>query len=361
MNPASETNKPAIGKINQDIKTCLFLLGSRFRYFNRPVFYFVAAVIIFLSGYWCGGEKLAVGYMGGQIREGGYEYINPLLECDIAKESIPRYFSFESETKRQIKKILSNHPNTTLALYFRNLNNGPWFGINEEEEFIPASLLKVPVMIAYLKQAETDPSVLGQQLTVIKEKGIDYRQNIAPSSQVEIGKSYAVSELLHYAIAHSDNHATITLIDGLPAENINKVYADLNLPLPKGTDKTNASEAAVSVKNYASFFRILYNASYLNEQMSEYALKMLTEVDFRDGIIAKIPPDIKVAHKFGERGLENSVQIHDCGIVYAPNYPYLICIMTRGSNMAENEKLIAETSRIVFEEVIKNKNNFKRE
>jgi beta-lactamase class A len=88
---------------------------------------------------------------------------------------------------------------------------------------------------------------------------------------------------------------------------------------------------------------------------------MLTEVDFRDGIIAKIPPDIKVAHKFGERGLKNSVQIHDCGIVYAPNYPYLICIMTRGSNMAENEELIAETSRIVFEEVIKNKDNFKRE
>lgn len=361
MSPASDMNKLAISKSHRDAKTCLFLLESRFRYFNRPVFYFAAAVIIFLAGYWYGGIKNACDYTGGQIREGGYEYINPLLECDIAKESIPRYFSFESETKRQIKKILDDYPNTTLALYFRNLNNGPWFGINEEEEFIPASLLKVPVMIAYLKQAEADPSILEQRLTAIDKKGVNYRQNIAPSSQVEIGKSYTVSELLHYAIAHSDNYATITLIDGLTVEKINKVYTDLNLPLPGETNETNAFEAAVSVKNYASFFRILYNASYLNEQMSEYALKMLTEVDFRDGIVAEIPPDVKVAHKFGERGLKDSVQIHDCGIVYAPNYPYLICIMTRGSNIAENEELIAETSRIIFKEVIENKDNFKRE
>ncbi|HOX29667.1 MAG TPA: class A beta-lactamase-related serine hydrolase [Candidatus Paceibacterota bacterium] len=358
MNFLSDTIKPAVNKSYLRAKTLVFRLRSRFCYFNRPAFYLAAAVIIFLSGYCCGGKKIADSYDTGQIREGGYEYINPLLECDVAKESIPKYISFEEETKKQINKIKNDHPNVTIAVYFRNLNNGPWFGINENENFIPASLLKVPVMMAYLKQTETDPLILEKRLTVIKDDNFNYKQRVVPTSQVEIGKSYPVAELLHYSIAYSDNLATITLINGLPSEKINKVYSDLGLPLPTASYET---DAVISTKNYASFFRILYNASYLNEQMSEYALKLLTEVDFRNGIVAKIPPDIKVAHKFGERNFENLTQIHDCGIVYAPHYPYLICVMTRGSNMDENEELIAETSRIVFNKVFENRENFKRE
>lgn len=358
MNFLSDIIKPAVNKNCLTAKTLVFRLRSRFCHFNRLVFYLAAAVIIFLSGYYSGGKKNTANYTGEQIREGGYEYINPLLECDVAKESIPKYVSFEEETKKQINKIKNDHPSVAVAVYFRNLNNGPWFGINENEDFIPASLLKVPVMIAYLKQTETDPLILEKRLTVIKDDNFSYKQKIVPASQVEIGKSYAIAELLHYSIAYSDNLATITLINGLPADKINKVYSDLGLPLPT---ISNEADAAISTKNYASFFRILYNASYLNEQMSEYALKLLAKVDFKNGIVAKIPPDIKVAHKFGERSYENLVQIHDCGIVYAPNYPYLICIMTRGSNMDENEELIAETSRIIFNKVFENKENFKRE
>ncbi|MDO8560151.1 MAG: serine hydrolase [bacterium] len=57
----------------------------------------------------------------------------------------------------------------------------------------------------------------------------------------------------------------------------------------------------MSVKDYASFFRILYNASYLNREQSERALGLMTKTRFRDGIIAGVPAGRPVAHKFGER------------------------------------------------------------
>jgi len=41
---------------------------------------------------------------------------------------------------------------------------------------------------------------------------------------------------------------------------------------------------SVSLKEYSSFFRILYNASYLTPSSSQFALSLLTKTDFTDGI-----------------------------------------------------------------------------
>ena len=50
----------------------------------------------------------------------------------------------------------------SMSIYFRNLETGDWVGINQNEDYDPASLLKVPVMILYLKHAESDPSILSR-------------------------------------------------------------------------------------------------------------------------------------------------------------------------------------------------------
>ena len=118
-------------------------------------------------------------------------------------------------------------------------------------------------------------------------------------------------------------------------------------------DESTPSEDFVSVKTYSSFFRILYTATYLNREMSEKALEMLSRAQFREGIPGKLPQKIKVAHKFGERGFvdSNIKQLHDCGIVYLPNSPYLICIMTKGNDFNKLRQVISEISLIVYNQV----------
>jgi hypothetical protein len=62
--------------------------------------------------------------------------------------------------------------------------------------------------------------------------------------------------------------------------------------------------------------------------------------------------NIPVAHKFGERtGFAGGVkQLHDCGIVYYPKNPYLLCIMTRGTDFTKLESTIAAVSKMVYQE-----------
>jgi beta-lactamase class A len=102
---------------------------------------------------------------------------------------------------------------------------------------------------------------------------------------------------------------------------------------------------------------VLYNASYLNRELSEKALKHLSSSVFREGIIAGTPPGVEIASKFGERTIHVSdeepdiMQLHDFGIIYFPKHPYLLGVMTRGKDFKELGKVIRDISHEVYEEV----------
>jgi beta-lactamase class A len=61
---------------------------------------------------------------------------------------------FRYKLDEYISKAKVKTPNYSISLYFRDLNNGMWHGINYNELFSPSSLMKVPVMIAVLKACE---------------------------------------------------------------------------------------------------------------------------------------------------------------------------------------------------------------
>ncbi len=284
------------------------------------------------------------------VRQSGYEYINPLLECETKTYgNNQKYIPFEKDLIKKIELIQKSHPDIHLSVYFRNLRNGPWFGINEDADFSPASLMKLPILIMYLKWAEYDPSVLKKIL--VPSSNNTMNQVFTPTNPVKVWSDYSVEELLYHLIIHSDNVASNTLIENIPVDHQAKVFTDLNIPLPTDINY------AISVKEYASFFRILYNASYLSREYSEVALNLLSQSIFTGWITGKIPDTIPVAHKFGEREMldENGKtinQLHDCGIVYYEPYPYLVCIMSRGNtDMNTLSTILQDSSKTIYDEV----------
>jgi len=86
-------------------------------------------------------------------------------------------------------------------------------------------------------------------------------------------------------------------------------------------------------------------------------LEFLSQVEFKEGIVAGVPRDVVVSHKFGERGTadSNTLQLHDCGIVYYPSNPYLLCVMTRGSDFEKLKEVIKTISATIYREIKKNK------
>lgn len=282
-----------------------------------------------------------------------YQFINPLLECESSSISQDQNLS---SLKKKIQFIINQETNNKkisfASIYYRDLNNGPWMGINEKEYFSPASLIKVPVMMAYLKKAEKDPSILTKKIT--NNKSFDYnQQNITPTQTLEIDKEYTIEDLIDRMIVYSDNAAYELLLDNINNMEIFQVYQDLDVDISRAQNDPNGN--IVTVKDYASFFRILFNASYLDQGMSEKALKLLSKSQYYKGLVAGIPENITTAHKFGERQFlpSKEKQLHDCGIVYFPDKPYLLCVMSRGNDFSSLTNFIKQVSKIVYDDVSK--------
>jgi beta-lactamase class A len=235
-----------------------------------------------------------------------------------------------------------------VSVYYRDLLDGPWFGVNDNKEFNPASMLKVPVMAAWLKRAEKDPQLLKRVIINHYPDDMGGAQNIKPSRSAKQGTSYSVEELLHLMMNYSDNNATRLLYDQISTEEINDVMRGM------GVDIQNINVNSLTVHSYSSFFRILYNASYLNREMSEKALQLLSLEDFPQGIISGVPKGIVVASKFGEstEGPSDNIKLlHEFGIVYHAKHPYILGIMTKGSDFVQLANVIQGVSQLVYSEV----------
>jgi beta-lactamase class A len=186
-------------------------------------------------------------------------------------------------------------------------------------------------MMAYFKEAETHPAILSQGIRFTS--AVQDLIGVIPydhGTQLRLNKIYVASDLIDRMIISSDNGATYALISRLADGVLDKIFHELRLKNPQelGRDYT------ISSKEYALFYRALYNATYLNRTMSERALALLSKTDFADGLVAGVPHGIVVSHKYGEAVVgagtrDQSVELHDCGIIYHPTSPYLLCVMTR--------------------------------
>lgn len=312
----------------------------------HPALYTLVAVAAFLLG------MLAMYVMphheegSEELRDSGnYKYVSPLLACGEVSDVLPETVG---DMRDAVEKVIAREKAagsvSEVGVYFRDLRNGPWFGVNDDAVFTPGSLLKVPMMMAYYKRLSTDPSLAEQKLTF--KAPVDYaHQNIHVANPLIPGQEYAASQIVEHMITQSDNDAAALLYELIGGLETNRVYTELGLAAPLA-----GRDYDVTVQFYATFFRILYNATYLPPESSERALELLTRVEFKDGLVAGVPTSVPVAHKFGERKYESSTltQLHDCGIVYAPNQPYTLCVMTRGENLERQADVIADISREVY-------------
>ena len=232
---------------------------------------------------------------------------------------------------------------TVVAYYFRDLNNGPWVFYNGQYRFEGASLNKVPIMITFLKATENYPELLQEKVLYdqdLKENDEEFSRSLI------LGESYTLEELIEAMIINSDNTSYQLLEKYAIENNLDPNIYDTFEYL--GMDK---DENFVTVTQYSTILRVLYNAEYLNMEMSSKALDILLRTKFEEGLVKNLPEEIEVAHKYGVRWFtdSNEKQIHDCGIIYKGERPYILCVMTRGTSIPKQEKIIANISKIIFE------------
>ncbi len=313
--------------------------------------YFVGrGVWLFSAG---GADKTA-----GEYRRSveDFAYIRPSIsEGNPGSRKIRELKPFRYKIDALVQEQVDNDEASSVSVYFRDLDNGHWFGLREDEKFSPESQLKIPILIAYFKWAETNPLVLRKKI-LFRSAGVRIAPRYLKSPKpLEAGSQYSVNDLLLRMTAYSDNDAYTLLLANLPPAYLHKVAKELYVNYDP--DVTGDS---LTLSAYASYFRVLFNASYLSEEMSEKALRYLARSVFRDGMASGIPADVNIASKAGERvirivdseGLPAEVlQLHEFGIIYHPERPFLLGITARGSDFRKLARVIRDITSLVSSEV----------
>ncbi len=318
------------------------------------ILFCIVSVLCGLGGFWIGSRtQHTSGSPYEMLRDQGDTLISPLIDIDVP-ESVG-----EGSLGGIIDAIQDDAHSfedqavvDAIGIYYRDLKEGSWYGYNEREQFAPASLLKVPLMLAYYKLAETQPALLKQKIAYDdsyplpdQNTAMDYQ----PQHAIRKGRSYTVSELLRYMIVYSDNNAKNLLYLNIHQDQLNDVYRDLGMgEIIKASDPT---DDVLSAHDNATVYRVLYNATYLTPENSRNALQLLLGDTFREGVIAGLPKGVRYAGKYGERSFGETRQLHDCGIVYYPKHPYIICIMTRGSDYTVLSDALKKISADVYRAV----------
>lgn len=284
-----------------------------------------------------------------------YKFLRPFIASGYKdnneKESL-KWFPSERNLKNLVQDAVSENKDITTSVFFLNLNNSGWFSVNPGDTFIPASLLKLPMFISYYKLHESEKDLFEKQINYTGENFNSFK-NIG-NGTITPGNTYTVKELMREMIVNSDNNA-LQLLYKYREESLRSVFADMNIPLPNN-DQDISSKDFMTARDVGRFLLVLYNSSYLSLENSEEALHILSESVFKEGIVAGVPEGTVVSHKFGERTLNQNGQnlgaeLHDCGIVYHPNIPYIVCIMTKGDDLESEKFQIQKISKIIYESV----------
>jgi beta-lactamase class A len=289
------------------------------------------------------------------IREDGdtYAFINPLVgTISSPATDVGLYTDIKNDITSYLKTEKFKGNLYDYSYYFRDLSTGLWYGDNDAASFFPASLFKFPIAIAVYKQIEDNPGLL-KTYGVYTQALADLNASTAlnSDSRLVVGTSYSVEELTSIMILESDNGAKNLLLSLVDVTYLNNLFK-----LVSAVDHEEIKPYEITSRKYAHFLRMLYGSTYLNEEHSELILSMLSKSDFKDALPSGVPGNIPVAHKYGVYEVDEVVggkvrrsqQLHDCGIVYHFENPYVFCFMTKGKDLKSLIKIISDVSRMVY-------------
>lgn len=307
----------------------------------------------FLMGRRFGDDSLSSLPQQLRMKRYEYDYISPLLACDFSVQAEKtEWAELQPELENHVQTLVSEGKFDKLSVFFRDFGSAATISVRPEDTFFPASLNKVPLMMTVLKMTEEDEAFWDLEIDTSHLTDSNQGQEITPKAVVAPGGRVTVAEAVERMIRHSDNNGFYALLPHLNVETYQQIHNDLRIPY-ETIDQS--FEDFMTAEDYSYFLRVLFSATYLNPEASEQALELLAESDYGNALRAGINPAIPVAHKFGLLTREaepKERELHDCGIVYYPNNPYLLCVMSKSSlPLVEIEQTIAGISKTVYDYV----------
>jgi beta-lactamase class A len=240
--------------------------------------------------------------------------------------------------RQQLHNIIDPFQNN-FALYFEYLPSGTSIGINRTDEFTAASLLKIPVVMAYYNRKE-NLGLKGDELVEILPNELNSKYG----DLYKKGAGYKISldDAVKLAITESDNTASLVIADHITNNDYKDVYEGLDIPI-----SVKDNQPVITANDYTDILKSLFYSSILSPEDSQKILSLMTQTKFHDMLPSGVPSNIPVAHKIGL--IDNQIY-QDCGIVYAPKRPYALCMISKSDRKTAQTRM-SKISKTVYDYV----------
>jgi beta-lactamase class A len=251
------------------------------------------------------------------------------------------------------------------AVAFKNLQTNEELLILENERFHAASTMKTPVMIEVFRQAHQGRFSLDDSIVIKNEfrsivDGSTFSLDSADDSEKElyslIGQKKKIRDLVYDMIIVSSNLATNLVIELVDAKHVTKtmrVMGAKNIEVLRGVEDTKAFEKGLinstTAYDLLVIFEHIAKKEMIYPEASEAMINILLDQKFNEIIPAKLPKEVKVAHKTGNVTGVN----HDSGIVFLPDgRKYVLVLLSKDVKDSDaGIKAMANVSEMLYKHV----------
>ena len=233
-----------------------------------------------------------------------------------------------------------------VGFYFKNLVTGENLGYNQREQFLPASIVKLPLLAAMFLMRERGETDFREKITIKRDEKLPGCGVVSHMTGDENGDvTLDIETLYKFMIVISDTTATNALYKHYGNDAVISALKELGL---EGTQFNRAFYDSIreekGIQNYfvpeeiGVLLEKMYDRRLVSEKVSEEIEKILLQQQVNHKMGGMLPIGFPIAHKTGEEEDKS----HDVGIVYVKE-PFIACFASYKTDIPAFEDFIRRT------------------
>ena len=248
----------------------------------------------------------------------------------------------EQKTLESMARQMQDIPGH-LGFYYKNLVTGLEFGVNADDAFLAASVIKFPLLLNVLTRAQRGEISLDDVLTVENWEKVP---SCGGLNQFTDAVTADIQTLCRLMIVLSDNTATNKLFRFCGLEQCNEAFRAMDLEktvvrrlLFDAEASKRGLQNTICPREMGSLLERLYNKEFVSPELSRYAIDILLKQQIDHKLDGKLCGEVPIAHKTGE----DDHLSNDVGIVYAKE-PFVICFAGHDTDVYRWEDLMRRST-----------------
>ena len=237
-----------------------------------------------------------------------------------------------------------------VGIYFKNLATGDVVNYNADDEYHPASVIKLPIVMAVYKMASEGKADLYEKLKVTYECRVP---SCGAFNAFTDEPMVDIKTLCNLAIVISDNTASNMLVSHFGIENLNHEFKKMGLVKThverlffddEMQEKGYNNKAVPSEIGY--LLEQIHNRSFISEEIAQEIWEIISQQQLLDKTVAYVDGLIPVGSKTGgARGITCDVAL------FEGERPYIISIMANETDVPVTDDFMRHLGRDIYKEI----------